>query len=327
MTASHPGARWGVPQIALAAFLWGTGGLVVQLVRERVPMTVPTISAWRLGLALAALLAIVLAQRAGGRLLALLRERPRRVLAVGLATAGYQLLYFLAVTWAGVTVATVVSLGLAPVLLGVGEAVSARRVPGPTRLVVVASALAGLVLVSTATGHGGGAVGPRPAAGLAVAVAAGVLYALATGWGGDLARGTPPLVLTAATTGVGVLVLAPLAVLGGGPFLTADPGALALLAYLGVFTMAAAYAAFYAGLRTTRGSTATLVTLVEPLSAAALAAVVLGERLAPTGLVGAALILAAVAGLARDEQGAVDAAAVAAGPTAALPGVPHRDHD
>jgi len=48
-------ARWGVAQIALAAFLWGTGGLVVQLVRERVPMTVPTISAWRLALALAAL--------------------------------------------------------------------------------------------------------------------------------------------------------------------------------------------------------------------------------------------------------------------------------
>ena len=151
-----------------------------------------------------------------------------------------------------------------------------------------------------------------------------MLYALATGWGGDLARGTPPLVLTAATTGVGVLVLAPLALLGGGPLLTTDTEALALLAYLGVFTMAAAYAAFYAGLRTTRGSTATLVTLVEPLSAALLAAVVLGERLGPAGLVGAALILAAVAGLARDEE---DAVAVAAGPTAALPGVPRPDHD
>ena len=61
MVTSPAAARWGVAQIALAAFLWGTGGLVVQLVRERVPMTVPTISAWRLALALAALLAIVLA--------------------------------------------------------------------------------------------------------------------------------------------------------------------------------------------------------------------------------------------------------------------------
>ncbi|GHJ59495.1 membrane protein [Nocardioides sp. OK12] len=316
-------ARWGVSQIALAAFLWGTGGLVVQLVREQVPLSVPTISAWRLALALAALLAVVLAQRTGGRLLALLRARPRRVLAVGLATAGYQLLYFLAVTWAGVTVATVVSLGLAPVLLGVSEAVTARRAPSPTRLLVVTAALAGLALVSTSTGHGGGGVGPRPLAGLLVAVAAGVLYALATGWGGALARDTPPLVLTTATTGVGAVALVPVALLGGGPQLTGDPAALALLAYLGLFTMAGAYAAFYAGLRTTSGSTAALVTLVEPLSAALLAAVVLGERLGPGGVVGTVLILGAVAGLARDDG---DAVAASAGPTAALPGVPpHAD--
>lgn len=327
MTASRPGARWGVPQIALAAFLWGTGGLGVQLVREQVDMSVLTISAWRIVLAALPILLLLVARRAGPGLVALLRHHPRRVLAVGLSTAGFQVLFFAAVTWVGVTVATVISLGLAPVLLTFAESVVARRAPSPGRLLVVGAALSGLVLVSLATAGAGVTTGPRPLAGLAAAVLSGAMYALATGWGGTLARDAAPLVLTAATTSVGVVALVPLALVSGGPKVSADPQALALLVYLGAFTMGIAYAAFYAGLRTTRGSTATLVTLVEPLSAAALAAVVLGERLAPTGLVGAALILAAVAGLARDEQGAVDAAAVAAGPTAALPGVPHRDHD
>ena len=324
MTASGAGTRWGVPQIALAALLWGTGGLGVQLVREQVDMSVLTISAWRIVLAALPILVLVVVRRAGPRLVALVRHRPRRVLAVGLSTAGFQVLFFAAVTWVGVTVATVVSLGLAPVLLTAAESVGARRAPSPGRLLVVGAALSGLVLVSLATAGAGVATGPRPLAGLVAAVLSGTMYALATGWGGALARDAAPLVLTAATTSVGVVALVPLALLSGGAKVSADPQALALLVYLGVFTMGIAYAAFYAGLRTTRGSTATLVTLVEPLSAAALAAVVLGERLAPSGLLGAALVLAAVAGLARDEQ---DAVAVAAGPTAALPGVPHPDHD
>ncbi|WP_317698684.1 EamA family transporter, partial [Aeromicrobium sp. REDSEA-S32_B7] len=71
-------------------------------------------------------------------------------------------------------------------------------------------------------------------------------------------------------------------------------GALALLAYLGVLTMALAYALLYAGLRTTSGSAATVATLLEPVTAAAVAAVLLDERIGPLGLLGTALVLAAV---------------------------------
>ena len=95
--------------------------------------------------------------------------------------------------------------------------------------------------------------------------------------------------------------LAPLALLVDGPRLTDDPGALALLAYLGVLTMALAYALLYAGLRTTSGSAATVATLLEPVTAAAVAAVLLDERIGPLGLLGTALVLAAVAGLGRED--------------------------
>lgn len=51
-----------------------------------------------------------------GGVVRLLRERPGPTVFVGLATAAYQALYFASVVWAGVTVSTVVSLGVLGVL-------------------------------------------------------------------------------------------------------------------------------------------------------------------------------------------------------------------
>ena len=74
------------------------------------------------------------------------------------------------------------------------------------------------------------------------------------------------------------------------------------LLYLGVFTMALAYGLFYVGLRTTTGSSAVIATLLEPVTATVVAALFLDERLGALGVVGTLLILAAVAGLGREEE-------------------------
>ena len=66
------------------------------------------------------------------------------------AQAAYQGFCFVSVTQVGVAVSTVVSLGLAPVLLTVAESVRHRRAPAPSRLAVLGAALVGLVLVSVA---------------------------------------------------------------------------------------------------------------------------------------------------------------------------------
>jgi DME family drug/metabolite transporter len=296
-------ARGGLLQISLAGVLWGTGGLVVQLVRERVPMHVVTISAWRMVLAAVVLGAALLVLRGGPALAALLRDHPRRTVLVGLCTGAYQALYFAAVTLVGVSVATVVSLGIAPVLLTAAEAVRDRRAPGTARVLVLVVALAGLVLVSAGAGHGAG-TGPSPGLGVLAALGSGAAYAFATAQGEVLARRTGPLSLTTATTTVGAVGLVPLALLVDGPRTTTDPGAIGLLVYLGVLTMALAYGLLYAGLRTASGSAATIATLLEPVTAAAVAAVVLDERIGVLGLVGTALVLAAVAGLGREEPAA-----------------------
>jgi DME family drug/metabolite transporter len=296
-TAVHPSHLRGLTEVAAASVLWGTGGLAVQLIREQAPLSAVTISAWRMVLAALALLVVLLVLRRVGDLVVLARARPRQLLAVGIGTAAYQGFYFVSVTQVGVAVATVVSLGLAPVLLTVAEAVRRRRSPAPSRLVVLGAALVGLVLVSLAGSET--STGPAPVAGVLLAVASGTTYALTTVAGGSVSREAHPVVLTAGMTLVGALVLVPAAALADGPHVSADPVALAWLVHLGVLTMALAYVLLYSGLRVTEPSTAVTASLVEPVTAAVVAALVLEEPLGPAAVLGILLVLGAVAGLGR----------------------------
>ena len=165
-TVTRESTRLGLLQVALAGVLWGTGGLALELVRDHVSMSVLTISAWRMVIATAALVVVLLARHQSSAVITLLREQPAYAVLVGVFTAGYQALYFASVVCVGVTVATVVSLGIAPVLLTAGEAVrDRRRRPSRAMLAVLTTAIAGLLLVSAASGLGG--TGPRPVAGVA----------------------------------------------------------------------------------------------------------------------------------------------------------------
>jgi DME family drug/metabolite transporter len=74
-----------------------------------------------------------------------------------------------------------------------------------------------------------------------------------------------------------------------------------LIVYLGVVTMTVAYALLYTGLRTTPSGTAVVATLVEPVTAVLIAVLLLNEHLPPAGLIGACLIVAAIAGLGRGQ--------------------------
>jgi DME family drug/metabolite transporter len=292
--------RAGLLQICLAGVLWGTGGLAVQVIREHAALSPTTISAYRTTIAAFVLLAACVVARQLGAVRRLLAERPAPTVFVGLATAAYQALYFASVVWVGVTVSTVVSLGVAPVALTVRDALRRRRRPDLVEVLTVVAALTGLVLVSGAAGLGD--TGPRPALGVLAAVASGSAYAVATAVGEPLARTTEPLVLTTAATVVGACGLVPVALVSGGPFTTGEPVALVTLLYLGALTFALAYALLYAGLRTTSSSAAVVATLCEPVTAAVAAALFLGERLTALGVLGIVLVVAAIAGSAREQH-------------------------
>jgi DME family drug/metabolite transporter len=301
----HPSARVGLLQVCAAGVLWGTGGLVVTVLHEREGLGAMTVSAWRMALAALALIGFAVVTRRSAVVLATLRTHPVLAVLVGFGTALYQGLYFVSVLMVGVSVSTVVSLGLAPILAAIWEHAVARTTPSTREGGVLAAALAGLVLISVTAGHGSAAPGDQPGLGLTLAVAAGATYAATTVLGHTLAQRVDPVAMTTCATAAGALALMPfvgIAAVAGEPLLTTDPASLALLTYLGVATMALAYGLLYAGLRTTSGSAATVATLVEPLSAALLAVLVLDERLSWPALLGGALILAAVVALHPTEE-------------------------
>ena len=307
-------ARAGLLQVCAAGVLWGTGGLVVTVLHDRDGLGAMTVSAWRMLLAAVALIAFAVLARRTRAVLATMRAHPVRAVLVGCGTAAYQGLYFVSVLLVGVSIATVVSLGLAPLLATTWEHLRAHTRPSPREVGVLGAALAGLALISMTAGHGSAAPGDAPGLGLLLAVAAGVTYAATTVLGHTLAQRVGPVALTTCATAVGAVVLAPFlaaAVLADEPLIGTSPGSLALLTYLGIATMALAYGLLYAGLRTTSGSAATVATLLEPVAAALLAALLLGERLSGPALAGGVCILAAVAAL-RAREAAGD-------PVAALP--------
>ncbi len=305
-------------QITLAAVLWGTTGVAVTLLGELTALTPTTIGFYRLAVAALALAAVC----RFGRLVRAFRRAPGTVLATGVLLGLYQALYFIAVDAAGVSVATVVSLGIAPVVTTVWEAVRDRVRPGAGTVATVAGALLGLVLISMSAAEPTQAA-PRPLVGLLAAIGSGLGYGVSTLLSRSLAGHGDARTLTTATSAVGALTLLPVAAVDGLAF-PVRPDTAGLMVYLGVVTTAIAYMLFYAGLRTVPGSVAAVLTLLEPLTAALLAVLILAEPLPATTVAGGLLLLAAVAALylrptpARRRRGARPAAAPApAAPRAA----------
>ena len=179
-----PGARSGIAALTLTGVLWGSIGVVVRLLQDS---GLPTLSIafWRLVCACVVLVPLLARL---GRLRGI-AWRSRRLVAVSVGSLAFQLLFFVAVRDAGVAVATLVALGLAPVALAVAEAVRDRVVPDARALAVLACALAGLALV---TGSGGTA-GPRPLLGIGTAIGSGLAYAASTAASGPLSTRLGPL--------------------------------------------------------------------------------------------------------------------------------------
>ena len=290
----------GLLQVCAASVLWGTGGVVVTVLHDRDGLGAMTISAWRMALAAVALIGFAVLTRRSRLVLETMRTHRVLAAVIGFGTALYQVLYFVSVLLVGVSLATVLALGLAPVLAAIWEHLATRTWATWREVGALTSALAGLVLITVTAGHESAATGDNPTLGLFLAVAAGTTYAVTTVLGHKLASRVDSVALTTCATSVGAVALAPflgIAAATRGPVLTSDPASLALLVYLGLATMALSYGLLYAGLRTTSGSAATVATLVEPLSAALLAAVLLGEQLTWHGFLGVALILVAVGAL------------------------------
>ncbi|UQX87760.1 EamA family transporter [Jatrophihabitans telluris] len=285
-------AREGLIAVSLGAVLWGTNGFLVRKVADHSHLSAISIGWYRLVFSSAVLLLV--AGRPSLRAWRRASAGQRLALLVSGALLGlYQALYFAAIGNVGVSVSTLVSLGVAPVSITAWQSLRRRHSPGARSLVVLALALLGLALISlTSSGHG--PAHATPWLGIVESVGSGLGYAGSTLVSQRLHSVAGPLALTTVASVVGALVLTPFAVLTGLAF-TADAGTVASLAYMGVVATALAYGLFFHGLRTTPSEVASVLTLLEPLAATVLAVALIGERLVWTGWLGGALMMVAIA--------------------------------
>ncbi|WP_433791236.1 DMT family transporter [Actinoplanes sp. CA-252034] len=293
-SSAAAGARLSLLQVSAAGILWGTAGVVVQVVAEHTGLGALAIGFYRLAVAAVVLLLIGLPSRR--RIWAAFRGAPVAVIAAGVGLAAYQGLYFVAVRLSGVSIATVVSLGIAPVLLSAWETLRTRQRPSTATLIASAAAVGGLVLIGGATVEPGATAAGL---GLLAAIGSGVVYAASTAISRHTTQGVEPLTLTTLSCAIGAIAILPVAAVEGLAF-TPQAGPVALLLYAGAITTALAYALFYTGLRRISGSVAVVVTLLEPLTAALLAVLLIDEPLGLATMIGGLLLLGAVATLYLD---------------------------
>ncbi|MFD5464504.1 EamA family transporter [Kitasatospora sp. NPDC127059] len=248
--------RHGLLSISAAAVAWGVGGAVAALLMRTSGLGPVAVSCWRFGVA-----ALCVALLPSGR-----ERGTRRGAAVltGLGLAVSQCAYFGSVHYAGLGLGTLITIGAGPVLTSLGGHLLLGERLTRRAVAAVALALGGLALLVAAP-----AAGPRPALGVALALLAGTGQSTLTLWargGGSARAGTGAFV-------TGLLCLLPLAVLqgvlpsAGRPVLTGGA-----LLFLGTVPTLLAYRWYFSGLTAVPGTTASVLVLLEPATAAVIGA-------------------------------------------------------
>ena len=294
---ARPGSTRGVWLIISAAVFWGTVGPTTQTLYALTATNALSIGFFRLAFALP-LLALACWRLFGRRSLALPRRDLLLIVGLGALVALYQLLYFAAIARAGVAIAALVTLCLAPVIVAlVSAGVLRERLTRPTLLALGLALLGTALLIDLRTARDGSAL----LVGVLLALGSAAGYALITLFGRALAGRCHPLQTTTLGFATASALLLPFA-LGTGFVVSYPATGWGLLVYLGCVPTALAYALFLRGMHTTSATAASTITLLEPLTATLLAVVLFHERLGPWGVVGGALLLGAVAVLARQGQ-------------------------
>ncbi|WP_133518196.1 DMT family transporter [Curtobacterium flaccumfaciens] len=301
--ASAPDARrsvGGAAAVVVAAAVWGTTGTATHFA--------PGVPAFVFGAVTFGLGGLVLAAAAGrGTLRAIARRGTRGWVLLGAASlVVYAVAFYAALADAGVALGTTVAIGSSPVFAGLVEWASDRRRVTPRWVVATLVSVVGMVVVTLARSEGSHADGSL-VLGLGSALLAGLTYALYS-W--SVARGmqaTPPVRgartrsdgrgLVGAVFGLAAVPLVVLAVVGGHDHLGV-PAHWPVFLYLALVPTVLGHSLYAFGLRSVSASVATLLSLLEPVVAAVLAVLVVGEHLGVLGWAGIGLVVVGLALLA-----------------------------
>jgi DME family drug/metabolite transporter len=275
--------------VALAAILWGTAGIASKVLYgiDDVPPLV--IAFFRLALAVP-LLTVWCYVKLGSAMFYFPGRDLPRVLALGASVAIYQVFFFAAVTEIGAALAALITICSAPILIGLGDVFLLGETFTRRLSVALGCGLIGaglLVGVPSETGN---------LTGIVFAAIATLAYSALVLLSRVLAQHDPGKIIVVGF-GSGAILLSPFAFFSGVEITAAS--AWVVLLYIGLVPTAVAYLFYFRGMRSAPATTASILALVEPLTANTLAVAIFGESLSFGAMIGAAFLLIATATLLR----------------------------
>lgn len=286
------GKGWGVVAILFAAIVWGTTGTAATFA--------PDVSAAAIGAAamgVGGIAQALMASRGIARARGVLWGQRRLLLIGAIAVAIYPLAFYGSMRLAGVTVGTVITIGSAPLLSALIEYLLDKRKLTMRWSIGAFFGLTGMALICVAenASHGDLVGGDSVLLGVFLGLIGGFTYALYS-WSARkmMLEGTRSTVAMGATFGLGGLMLMPVLFISGGPFFASWTNA-AVGLYMAAVPMFLGYIAFGYGLARVQASMATVITLLEPVVAAVLAVLIVGERLPVLGWIGVAMVVGCLA--------------------------------
>jgi drug/metabolite transporter, DME family len=277
-----------------AATLWGTTGVTTRAIYNL--SSTNSLSVAFLRLAIAALVLLLLCWRLLGRRAWRVKGRDALLmLCMGSMQAISQYCYLTAILECGVTIATLIAICVAPVIVVLFATLFLRERMTRKILLALLCALVGTALL---TGTPSGKEAFRGLlVGVFLSLAAATAYANVILIGRTLSSRYHSLQINAASFGSGALILLACSLITHLVLSYPVEGWLLLL-YMGCIPTALAYLLFQVGMRSTSATLTSILTFCEPLTAAILAWLLFGERLSLLGILGALLLLGTIGLLA-----------------------------
>lgn len=268
--------------VLLAAILWGMTGTAQTFLDKGVsPIAVATIrSAIGGGLLL---VVVVLLRKISFRTWSW-----KWTILAAASIALFQGLFFTSIRLTGVAIGTVVTIGSAPMFSGVLEWLFWKTCPSKIWGIATIMTITGCILLFINSGDRAIHLG-----GVGLAVCAGLSFAVYTNMSKQLMAQQEALPAVAMTFSICAVLLLPFSISSGFSWL-AEMQNLWTMIFMGVMCTSIAYLLFLSGLQKISSSSAVTLSLAEPLTAAMLGVLLVGEHLSSTSWVGVAMLLGGI---------------------------------
>lgn len=272
--------------ISIAAILWGTVGISAKYLVNCYGVSPLTIGAWRL--LLAAPILLIISHIKTNNSEPLDRKYLHLFFLYGFAVASYQVSYFAAVNYVGVSTGTLLAICTSPIFVAFLARILLKETLAFRVYIALAISILGIALIMDITNIRI-ILNSQYFWGYILALGAGLSYGIYAVIGKKLLSFYSPIRIISITFSLGAIFMLPFA----GISAELPLKGWGILLYIGCIPTALAYIMFTVGLQKTTATRASIVTLLEPLTSTFLALMIIGESLVYLQWVGVVLLVAA----------------------------------